>query len=167
MSPRSDMSGTLEHRLERGEIVPFAPCPFPLPKGEDLTFLLRQRVSNSIHKNISYNPTTQSISGFAQQESGQPERLRQLLADFSRHACDWLAQQLPGYACAWQVDRASLRTEESTAAESLISDLDETNRVLAEKAQHLQSTEQKLMVVAGEIILPEEAPAGESDDSSN
>jgi len=47
---------SVEHRLERGDIVTFAPCPFTLPTGDDRAFLMQQRLHGSTHKNISYNP---------------------------------------------------------------------------------------------------------------
>jgi hypothetical protein len=103
---------SLEQRLERGEIVSMNPCPFTLPQGEDLALLLRQRVNSAVHKNISYNPASGTIAGYTHQSPKQVERLRQLMREFSERACGWLALQLPRYACAWQPDRASLRTEE-------------------------------------------------------
>jgi hypothetical protein len=103
---------SLEERLERGEIVPFAPCPFALPTGDDLQFLMHQELSGAVHKNISYNPANHAISGFAQQSAAQENRLQQLMQDFSQQACDFLAALLPRYATRWQPDRASLRPEE-------------------------------------------------------
>jgi hypothetical protein len=103
---------TLEERLERGEIVTFESCPFALPTGDDLTILLRQQLKSSGHKNISYNPASDTVAGFVQQSPNQDSRLQALLRDFSMHARAWLATQLPAYASAWQTDRASLRTEE-------------------------------------------------------
>jgi hypothetical protein len=102
----------LEQRLERGDIVSVHPCPFPLPADDDRAFLMRQRVNSTIHKNISFNPANQTVSGYAPQAPEEVERLRQLMRAFHEKACDWLAERLPRYACGWQADRASLRTEE-------------------------------------------------------
>jgi hypothetical protein len=102
----------LEERLERGEIVTFPSCPFFLPQGEDLEFLLGQTLSGWGHKNISYNPSTGRAAGFRYQSSSQAERLGQLLANFSLQARAWLGSLLPGYARSWRLDRASFRPEE-------------------------------------------------------
>jgi len=103
---------SLEERLERGEIIPFTPSPFPLPAGDDLAFLMQQQLQGSSHKNISYNPFNHAVSGFVQQSPAQAERLRNLLRDFSQNVQTWLGTLLPRYTQAWQPDRASLRPEE-------------------------------------------------------
>jgi hypothetical protein len=100
-----------QERLERGEIITFAPCPFALPAGDDLNFLLQQRLKGS-SKNISYNPVSHAVTGFAEESAEQAARLRDLMRTFSERVICWLAQELPRYACAWQPDRASLRPEE-------------------------------------------------------
>lgn len=102
----------LEHRLERGEIVTFEPCPFALPSANDLSFLMQQQLKGTGHKNISYNPANDTAAGFVFHSQNQANRLQRLLRDFSQRACAWLATQLPRYAESWQLDRASLRTEE-------------------------------------------------------
>lgn len=102
----------MEERLERGELIPFTPCPFALPAGDELAFLLQQRLKNAYHKNISYNPGSDSVAGFLLQSPEQTERLRAVLRDFSTGAATWLARLLPRYARHWQRDRASFRPEE-------------------------------------------------------
>lgn len=105
-------SPALEQRLERGEIITFESCPFALPGGEDLTFLMQQELKGAAHKNISYNPENGVVAGFALKSVLQVERLQRLLGDFSHQATAWLAALLPRYAEAWQPDRASFRPEE-------------------------------------------------------
>jgi hypothetical protein len=106
------MTEPFEQRLERGDILTFAPCPFALPTGDDLAFLLQQQLKSTHHKNISYNPANHRAAGFVQHSTAQAERLKALLGHFSHQATDWLAQILPRYAQDWQPDRVSLRTEE-------------------------------------------------------
>ena len=106
------MTMRLEERLERGEILTFQPCPFALPRGDDLAFLLRQQLKSSNHKNISYNPEQHTVTGYAYYGADQAERLRTVMRDFSQRTCTWLAELLPRYAAGWQPDRASLRPEE-------------------------------------------------------
>jgi hypothetical protein len=112
---RSSAATSLEERLERGEIIHYPVCPFPLPQGEEHRFLLDQRLASRAHKNISYDPHTGKAAGFFRQTAEQAERLRALLADFAESATRWLAQNLPGYARCWQRDRVSFRPiEEAT-----------------------------------------------------
>jgi len=103
---------SLEERLERGELVTFAPCPFPLPTADALTFLFQQKLAGSAHKNISFKPADSTVSGFEMQSPEQADGLRALMCDFSRRASRWLGELLPHYAAAWQLDRASFRPEE-------------------------------------------------------
>ena len=99
-------------RLERGQIVYFPVCPFPLPEGEDRNFLLEQRLAGRAHKNISFNPKSRKVSGFRPLPPPQVERLRELLATFAEMATEWLAHTLPAYARGWELDLVSFRPEE-------------------------------------------------------
>ncbi len=105
----------LAERLERGELIYHPVCPFPLPAEADRAFLARQRVAVAAHKNISYDPAGGRLAGFARRSEEQAERLRQVLASFSRSVTAWLGEQLPRYRERWQPDRASYRPlEEAT-----------------------------------------------------
>jgi hypothetical protein len=108
----SEAEAALARRLERGEVVHYSVCPFALPEGADRRFLLEQRLASGAHKNISYNPRTGKAGGFSRQSPQQADRLRALLADFSRTATRWLAGALPAYARAWRLDMVSFRPEE-------------------------------------------------------
>lgn len=115
-APGDATAPPLEHRLERGELVFFPSCPFPLPQGDDLGFLLDQRLAPGFlhlrHKNISFDPHTGRVSGYRRRRADPGSRLRGLLAGFSGVATGWLAQLLPRYTHGWRLDRATLRTEE-------------------------------------------------------
>lgn len=117
-------SPALEERLERGEVIYYPVCPFALPEADDRTFLLEQQLSSRAHKNISYDPSTGKAGGFRYQALAQAERLRELLASFSRGVSAWAAATLPRYARSWQLDRVSFRPEE------------EATRVLRQKARN-------------------------------
>lgn len=106
-----EQESTLAQRLEQGELVYFPVCPFTLPEAEDRQFLWQQQLGK-IHKNISYNPANEKISGGTWQSSEQMERLAQLLAIFGEHATTWLRQRLPEYSQSLQRDRVSFRPEE-------------------------------------------------------
>src|SRR5262249_23476193 len=106
---------TLEACLERGEVVHFPACPFPLPRGDALHFLLAQSLGGSRHKNISYDPTTDRLAGFRWHNEQQAERFSGLLGVFADYAAGWLATGLPRYAARGRPDRASFRpAEEAT-----------------------------------------------------
>src|ERR1043165_1918087 len=103
---------SIAERLERGEIFPFHPCPFPLPTGDDLAFLLQQHLGGSSHKNISFDPASERVSGCTTESLEQVGRLKQLLSEFSTNVTGWLRTLIPAYATSWRLDRASLRPEE-------------------------------------------------------
>jgi hypothetical protein len=102
----------LAERLERGEVVHYPACPFPLPEGDDHKFLLEQRLGSRAHKNVSYDPRRDKTAGYLYQSPAQAGRLHNLLADFSRVATKWLANALPRYAASWRLDKVSYRPEE-------------------------------------------------------
>ena len=105
----------MAERLERGEVVYFAACPFAVPQGDDRQFLFEQTLGGRVHKNIAYDPATGKASGFTKHSAAQAERLRALLAEFAGGATTWLSGQVPPYAARWQLDRVSYRpAEEAT-----------------------------------------------------
>src|SRR4051794_31530682 len=105
----------IEERLERGEVVYFESCPFPLPQGDDRTFLLEQTLASRAHKNVSYDPQTGKASGYTHHSADQSERLRAMLAAFADGVTTWARGALPRYAAAWKKDKVSYRpVEEAT-----------------------------------------------------
>ena len=106
---------SIEERLERGQVEYFPVCPFTVPAGDDRTFLLAQTLASRAHKNISYHSRTCKAAGFTYHSAEQAERLRRMLADFSRTATAWLSSVLPRYARSWRLDQVSFRpVEEAT-----------------------------------------------------
>jgi hypothetical protein len=102
---------SLEERLERCEVIHFPVSPFPLPQGDDLKFLLAQQLGKG-SKNISYTPKSGKAAGFRWLSRPDAERLRDLLATFSKQVTAWLAEALPHYAVGWRLDQVSFRPEE-------------------------------------------------------
>ncbi len=101
--------------LERGEVVYYPVCPFPLLDEADRVFLLGQELGRAAHKNISYDPDSGRAGGFARRSAEQVYRLRRILATFSDLATEWLGQALPRYRDGWRLDRVSFRPiEEAT-----------------------------------------------------
>ncbi len=105
----------LAQRLERGEVLYYPRCPFPMPEGDDLQFLYGQELGGRVHKNISYDPCTGKVGGCSRRSSVQVERLGSILRAFADSATHWLSANLPRYAASWQLDRVSYRpAEEAT-----------------------------------------------------
>lgn len=105
---------SLAERLERGEVIFYPACPFPLPGGDDLEFLLRQQVRWG-SKNIMYEPSTERFRGLKRHSSEQSNRVQRLLARFSQGVMQWLDGVLPEYAATWRPDQVTFRpVEEST-----------------------------------------------------
>jgi hypothetical protein len=110
VTPQTDCD--IAERLERGEILTFAACPFALPAVEDLAFLRSQASAGSVHKDINFNPARNVVTGFRHESNAQAQHLREVLHNFADGAAGWLADLLPTYARSWQPDRISFRAEE-------------------------------------------------------
>jgi len=102
----------LADRLERGDLIDYRECPFSFLDDEDHAFLLQQRISSSLHKNISYDPATKKLTGHRRVSSEQSAQLAGILDRFSERIEMWLAGQLPAYAASWRRERVSLSPEE-------------------------------------------------------
>jgi 3-deoxy-D-manno-oct-2-ulosonic acid (Kdo) hydroxylase len=111
-NPSTPCNPSLEHRLEQGELIALPHCPFPLPEDDDRAFLLQQQLRALTHKNINYDPERNVAAGFHHTNKAQAERLRNLLAAFSRGVTAWVQQTLPCYHGGCQRDRATYRSEE-------------------------------------------------------
>lgn len=98
--------------LERGEPVAFPACPFVLPAGDDLDFLLAQQADTYRHKDISLDPATGRLGGARVQDPADRARLVALLGAFSAAVTGWVRSAFPPYAPGLVRDRATLRTAE-------------------------------------------------------
>src|SRR5437762_2903630 len=99
-APVAGMASTLEERLERGEVLYYVNCPFPLFQGDELHFILQQRLANRAHKNISYDPNSNKASGFTRASKEDADRLRDLFTAFSKNATAWVSHTFPRYSSA-------------------------------------------------------------------
>jgi hypothetical protein len=106
-----DQSMPIAQRLERGEVLYYPRCPFPLPESAQREFLLSQSLAGR-HKNISLDPARGSATGFWKRSNEQAEYLRCVLREFSATATGWLAREIPRYARAWRLDRVTFRPDE-------------------------------------------------------
>jgi hypothetical protein len=96
--------------LEAGNILFFPQTPLTFP-GDDLEFLLsRKQADARFHKNISYRPAEDRITGLDKSAAGlQVDRLRGIVAGYSQRASRFLSGLLSPYAGKWKLDYASYR----------------------------------------------------------
>ena len=105
-------SPALAERLERGALLTFAPCPFPLPAADDRTLLTEQRLEYPGTRHISYDARRERVRGFAHQSAAQAQRLRDVLARSAAEATRWLSALLPWPAAACALDYVAFHPEE-------------------------------------------------------
>ncbi len=102
-------------RLERGEVLYFPSCPFPIPTDDERVFLAAQQQGGTVHKNISYDPVKGRVHGCKQNAGEQTARLGEVLGSFATSVRQWLEGQFPHYSRHWERDRVSYRgLEEAT-----------------------------------------------------
>src|ERR1700733_13575571 len=76
--------------LECGEILYFPRIPFAFPI-EDQQFLLGQRqTAGSLHKNVSYRPAQDRLTGIDQRDEAQRTRVHAVMKAFSKQAVSFL-----------------------------------------------------------------------------
>jgi hypothetical protein len=100
-------------QLESGSILNFRCPPFALSR-ESIEFLNSQNLNLSIvHKNVSYLPATNVLSGISGSHASH-ERIRRILREFSDAAAAFLAEFLPRYRDFAKVDYANFRPVEES-----------------------------------------------------
>lgn len=99
-------SRALEERLERGDVLLFAPGQLPLPPEEDLAFLRGLGGSLTL-KNISYHPEGDYLSGIERGEART--RTRAVLRERDRAVRGFLGERLADYAADWRVGKVNFR----------------------------------------------------------
>jgi hypothetical protein len=95
--------------LECGHIVFLPQTPIEIP-GEDRELLLGRRQSSSAyHKNIAYRPFEDRVTGLDRSEAQEAEKLRAILAGYSKRSVEFLKTFLAPYAGKWKLEFASFR----------------------------------------------------------
>jgi len=97
--------------LETGNVL-VLPEPLLTLSSEDRELLYGIRQSESHHKNISYKPPQDKLSGIGKTEESVRERLHAILKRYSESAVSCAASLLPRYQQGWRMDYASLRSIE-------------------------------------------------------
>ncbi len=111
MTQTTTSSLPLDERLERGELVVLDRCPFALPVGDDLRFLLSREL-DGISKSITLFPASGLMGGNRPESRAEVARLKGLLAEFSREATAWLSRALPRYHAAMRLGPLRFRNVE-------------------------------------------------------
>ncbi len=94
--------------LETGSVIYFPQSPIRI-SADDILFLLTQRqLETSHHKNIAYRPMQQRLTGVQANSDVDIDRLRSILANYSRETGEFLQRFLTPYP-TWQWDYASYR----------------------------------------------------------
>jgi hypothetical protein len=94
--------------LETGNVLILADAPLALSV-EDRDLIKGIRQSGSHHKNISYRPAQDKVSGLDKTAAPVRERLHAILRRYSQSSIESAARLLPRYRQRWSLDYASLR----------------------------------------------------------
>jgi hypothetical protein len=97
--------------LETGNVLVLPDAPLEL-SAADRELIQGIRQSGSRHKNISYKPRQDKVSGLDSTAAPARERLHAILRRYSEAAVDGAARLLPRYRQRWSLDYASLRAIE-------------------------------------------------------
>lgn len=98
-------------RLEDGEILMFAQAPFEIAAADRAFLLEARQTKGAHHKNISYKPDRDRISGAAS-GSIATDNLRRVMRSYSQNVISFIGHFLVPYAGRWRVDFASFRAIE-------------------------------------------------------
>jgi len=94
--------------LETGNVLVLPDAPLEL-SAEERELIQSIRQSGGHHKNISYQPQHDKVTGLDKTAPSTRERLYDILRRYSESAVGSAARLLPGYRQSWSVDYASLR----------------------------------------------------------
>jgi hypothetical protein len=97
--------------LETGNVLVLPDAPLTL-SAEERELIQGIRQSGGHHKNISYKPPQDKVSGLDKTAAATRERLHAILRRYSESAVAGAARLLPRYGRRWSLDYASLRAIE-------------------------------------------------------
>jgi hypothetical protein len=95
--------------LECGHIVFLRQSPIEIPDEDRELLLGRKQSSSAYHKNIAYRPLEDRVTGLDSSESQEAEKLRAILANYSKRSVEFLRTFLAPYAEKWKLEFASFR----------------------------------------------------------
>jgi hypothetical protein len=95
--------------LESGGIVYFPQSPFRRSEADTQLLLTQHQKDASYHKNIAYRPLEDRLTGLKDVNAADLDRLRRIMADFSKQAVELLETVFPPYVGGYKLDFASYR----------------------------------------------------------
>ncbi len=98
--------------LETGNILFFPQTPWELNSQDRQALLSIADVPGAHHKNIAFKPRAQKTTGLSDVSQQIRASVEHALKSYSEWVVRFVAQLLPSYARAWQVDYASFRPVE-------------------------------------------------------
>jgi len=98
--------------LETGNILFFPETPFELSGPNRQALLAIADVPGAHHKNIAFKPHAQKVTGLSQVAPETRKSVENALRSYTAWAVRFVAELLPSYARAWQVDYSSFRPVE-------------------------------------------------------
>lgn len=122
-------------RLERGEILRFAPCPFALPTADERTHLFALRLDAAEANQIEYDPRQHRADGFLPRANAAATWLRDVLARCGSEATRWLASFMPQYAAACELGYVAFHPEEEATRKLRLLDRNDLLHIDAARAQ--------------------------------
>lgn len=94
--------------LERGSIVQFPRCPFPLPAPADQQFLREGLAPFLRKKNVSWYPRADKLTGM-QAPAEVTDRAHSILREHSVRARSFLERAMPDFTRGWEPGTSSFR----------------------------------------------------------
>src|SRR5579859_3102945 len=94
--------------LERGSIVQFPRCPFPLPAPADQQFLREGLAPFLRKKNVSWYPRADKLTGM-QAPADVTDRAHRILVEHSVRARSFLERAMPDFTRGWEPGTSSFR----------------------------------------------------------
>jgi hypothetical protein len=95
--------------LECGHIIFLPQSPIEIPHEDRELLLGRKQSSSAYHKNIAYRPLEDRVTGLDRSEAQEAEKLRAILADYSKRSVEFLRTFLAPYVGKWKLEFASFR----------------------------------------------------------
>ncbi|HXY35903.1 MAG TPA: Kdo hydroxylase family protein [Planctomycetaceae bacterium] len=107
--PGAAASGLQCRALECGDILYFPRIPFEFPLADQKFLLGQKQTAGTLHKNVSYRPAQDRLTGIDQRDEAQRSRVHAVMKAFSYNAVSFLTAFFPSYAQSWKIDFASYR----------------------------------------------------------
>ena len=110
--PQINATPGAAERLERGDIVLFAPCPFALPTADERAKLFELSIDTADAGHVGYDRRLGRVYGFLPNRAANAIWLRGVLERTGNEATRWLTDLIPRYAGACELDYVAFHPDE-------------------------------------------------------